>query len=103
MMGNYYQVPIQITKQEDDLWRVEVPVLQGCWVDAETVEQGIHDIQEVIDMTLDFYLKEGWPLPSGIAPVAKEPFFGALPIAMDEYVFKRPPARPRAIQKAKRA
>jgi len=100
-MGKYYQAPIRITKQEDDLWRIEVPVLQGCWVDAETLEQGIRDIQEVIAMTIGFYLEQGWPLPVEITQPTKAPFAGALPIALDEYSFKRLPARRKSAVKSR--
>ena len=37
----HYQVPIEISRQEDGLWRVSAPHLQGCWVDAQTLEEAI--------------------------------------------------------------
>jgi predicted RNase H-like HicB family nuclease len=52
-MSGGYEVQLQIGRQEDGLWRVEAPGLQGCWVDAPTVEQAIADIQEVIAMAVD--------------------------------------------------
>ncbi len=32
----YYQVPLEITRQEDGLWRPEARHLKGRWVDAPT-------------------------------------------------------------------
>ncbi|MBM3926525.1 MAG: type II toxin-antitoxin system HicB family antitoxin [SAR202 cluster bacterium] len=62
----FYQVPLEISKQEDGLWRVSVPGLRGCWVDTKTLEDGISEIQECILMFIDIYQEEGRELPAGI-------------------------------------
>ncbi len=52
-MNKQYQVKVTLGRQEDGLWRADVPSLPGCFVDAPTVAEAIADIQEVIAMALD--------------------------------------------------
>jgi len=47
-MADQYQAQLTVGRQEDGLWRVEVPGLHGCWVDAPTLAQAVAEIQEVI-------------------------------------------------------
>ena len=37
-----YQVPVEISRQADNLWRVEPPALQGCWVDEPTLAEALY-------------------------------------------------------------
>lgn len=85
-----YQVQVAICKQEDGLWRAQVPVLPGCWVDATTLEQALSEIQEVIAMCLDIALEEGEELPAPVKQTGDDlPIVIALPIVLQEYRFKR--------------
>lgn len=58
-----YQVEVSLSKQEDGLWRAEVPALPGCFVDADTVDEAISGIQEGIQLFIASYRKHGDPLP----------------------------------------
>jgi predicted RNase H-like HicB family nuclease len=88
-MGGRYQVELRVGRQEDGLWRVEVPGLQGCWVDAPTLSQAIGDIQEGIAMALDEYEEKGWKLPESVAPLAGEPTSAVVPVLIGEHTFTR--------------
>jgi predicted RNase H-like HicB family nuclease len=72
-MGTGYQVQVSIGRQEDGLWRVEVPDLHGCWVDAPTLAQALSEIQEVIAMVIDYSNEQGWSRPSSVALLTAEP------------------------------
>lgn len=93
MIGRY-QVAIQIGRQEDGLWRVEVPGLHGCWVDAPTLAQAIADIQEVIAMAVDDSNEQGWRLPTSVTPLENEPEKATLPVLISEHRFVRAKPRP---------
>ncbi len=84
-MGTGYQAQVRIGRQEDGLWRVEVPDLHGCWVDAPTLAQALSEIQEVIAMVIDYSNEQGWPLPSSVAPLATEPVVAQLPVILSEH------------------
>ena len=85
-----YEVEVRISKQEDGLWRAEVPSLPGCFVDDARLAQALTDIQEVAAMMLDLYLEQGKILPSaqrvdeGILVTTK------VPIIIEEHKFRRP-------------
>ena len=85
----YHQVPIEIAKQEDGLYRAEAPYLQGCWVDAPTLEEAISEIQEVIAMTIDIYQEKEWPLPKEVLLSEALPLKAFIPVAIDEHKFRR--------------
>lgn len=88
----YYKVPVQISKQEDGLWRVEAPDLQGCFVDAETIEQALAEIHEVVAMMVDVYQEKGWVLPTSVVQEEHLPVSTMLPICVTEHKFRRIPA-----------
>ena len=85
-MDASYDVQVSIGRQEDGLWRVEVPDLHGCWVDAPTVAQALSEIQEVIAMVIDYSNEQGWPLPSSVTPSTTEPTIAHLPVVLSEHV-----------------
>lgn len=58
-----YQIEVNVSKQEDGLWRVEVPALPGCFVDSEDLDQALADIPEVIRLFIASYRKHGDLLP----------------------------------------
>lgn len=64
-----YQVDVTLSKQEDGLWRLEVPALPGCFVDSETIEQALEDIQEGIRLFIASYRKAGDSLPPELRAV----------------------------------
>jgi predicted RNase H-like HicB family nuclease len=78
----YYQVPLRVSKQEDGLWRVEVPDLRGCFVDAPSLEDAISQIQEPIRMFLELYKKEGLPLPQGVSVIDSLPLSASIPVEL---------------------
>lgn len=58
-----YPFPVLVRKQEDGLWRVECPALQGCFADDHNLDQALADIYEVMRMFVEIYREEGRPLP----------------------------------------
>jgi predicted RNase H-like HicB family nuclease len=60
-------VPVEISRQEDGLWRVECPTFQGCFVDDADLSQALTDIQEVIKMYIDLSRERGERLPAEIS------------------------------------
>lgn len=88
-MGFMFLAQVRISKQEDGLWRLEVPDLQGCWVDAPTLKQGIAQVQEVLAMVVDVYQERGWPLPPTLEPCEDLPRTAILPVLVEEHPFRR--------------
>ncbi len=84
-----YQVPLEINIQEDGLYRVESPHLQGCWVDAPTIKQAMEGIQEVIAMTIDIYEEDAWPLPEQVIATDALPLKATVPVVINEHKFRR--------------
>lgn len=66
-----YQVEVKVTPWEKGGYLAEVPVLQGCWVVADTISQALEDIVEVIQMHIELRKQLGEPLPpevEGMSP-----------------------------------
>jgi predicted RNase H-like HicB family nuclease len=97
-MSGRYQVEIEIGRQEDGLWRVEVPGLHGCWVDAPTLAQAIAEIQEVIAMVVDYSTEQGWKLPASVKALENEPDRAVLPVLINDHRFVRAKARPSRVK-----
>jgi len=95
-MDSCYDVRIQIGRQEDGLWRVEVPGLTGCWVDAPTLARALSDIQEVIAMSIDVVTEAGTPLPKTVKARVEAPESASLPVLVHDHRFSRPKARKRS-------
>ena len=83
----YYQVPLKISKQEDGLWRVEAPDLQGCFVDEPTLAEALYQIHEVIAMFLDLNREDGHPLPEWVEVSETLPLYTSIPVFPDEIEF----------------
>jgi len=64
-----YEVEVVISKQEDGLWRAEVPGVPGCFVDEDTLEEAVQDIQEVIQIFIASYRDRGKSLPPQLRKV----------------------------------
>ena len=78
-----YAVDIVISKQEDGLWRAEVPVLSGCFVDAETLEEALADIQDAIKVSVANLKRLGWPLPKDLErPIETLPIKVRMPVSL---------------------
>ncbi|MBS3944777.1 MAG: type II toxin-antitoxin system HicB family antitoxin [Melioribacter sp.] len=52
-----------IHNAEDGGYWAEVPVLQGCFSQGETLEETIKNVKEAINLHLSVLKEEGIPLP----------------------------------------
>jgi predicted RNase H-like HicB family nuclease len=93
-----FLVDVRISEQEDGLWRVEVPGLQGGWTDAPTIEEALRDLHEIVALMLDFDGAQGHPLPKSIRPAGALPQAATILVDTSEHVIKR--ASPRKRTKA---
>ncbi len=76
-----HNVTVRISKQEDGLFRAECPDLQGCFVDAATLEEAIADIQDAIHLWMDSQKAMKWPLPGNVKGCDVElPIEATLPV-----------------------
>jgi predicted RNase H-like HicB family nuclease len=91
-----YELQVRIHRQEDGLWRAEVPGLPGCWVDAPTISQALSDIQGAAALFIDYYAELEEPLPASIKTTAPENFEARLLLCREDHVVKRPAKRARA-------
>jgi len=76
VMTKTYAMPVQISKMEDERYRAECTILQGCFVDGETLEQVLTDIQEAIALYIEASRERGLPLPE----IAESPDLALLTI-----------------------
>ncbi|HLF78132.1 MAG TPA: type II toxin-antitoxin system HicB family antitoxin [Dehalococcoidia bacterium] len=90
-----YNLDVKLSKQEDGLWRAEVPGLQGCWVDAPTLMQALQDIQGAAALFIDLYIEENRQLP-GSASAAGESLKAIVPVIVEEQVVLRHRVRSRS-------
>ena len=67
-----YQVEVSVSKQEDGLCRAEVPALPVCFVDSDTIEEAIQDIQEGIQLFIESYRERDKPLPAELEAVTPD-------------------------------
>jgi predicted RNase H-like HicB family nuclease len=88
-MKEMYSLEVRLLRQEDGLWRAEVPALQGCFVDGDSVKEVLSDIQAVAAMALDIELENG-NLPSSLGAVTDEVMQFRLPVVVEEHWFRRP-------------
>lgn len=84
-----YQVPLEISKQGDGLWRVKAPSLPGCFVDEPTLADALYEIHEVIAMFIDIHQEEGRPLPDEIKESTTLPIQVTIPVSPAEIAFDR--------------
>lgn len=89
-MGSHYRAEVHIEKQEDGLWRVAVPGLQGAWVDAPSLEEAYSRVQEVIALAVDYYQEHGWPLPGTVTVEDGPPRKAVLVVIPDEHQISLP-------------
>jgi predicted RNase H-like HicB family nuclease len=79
-----YKVDVRLSKQEDGLWRAEVPALPGCFVDGPTMSGVLSDIQEVAALAIDFFREKG-SLPAAITLANPIGMSVAIPVLVDEH------------------
>jgi predicted RNase H-like HicB family nuclease len=58
-----YEVEVRISPWEDGGFIAEALGLQGCWAVADTIDQAIDDIRDVIQMWVRVRQTHGLPLP----------------------------------------
>ena len=80
-----YQLRINISKQEDGLWRAEAPGLPGCFADAETLHEALQDVQEVAALMLDLDRETG--NVTGIE--VRDGFEAVIPVVIEEHAIRR--------------
>ncbi|MSQ10397.1 MAG: type II toxin-antitoxin system HicB family antitoxin [Dehalococcoidia bacterium] len=90
-----FLVDVRISKQEDGIWRVEVPGLQGGWTDAPTIEEALRDLHEIVALMLDFDEAHDHPLPESIRPADTLPQAATILVDTSEHVIKRRAPRKR--------
>ena len=71
-----YAMPVQISKVEGGGYRAECTILQGCFVDGDTLGEVLADIQEAIALYIEASRERGLPLPE----VAESPDLALLTI-----------------------
>jgi predicted RNase H-like HicB family nuclease len=89
---NVYDLEVKLSKQEDGLWRAEIPSLPGCFVDGPVIKDVMHDIQECAAMALDLELELG-RLPDELKPHPQEHWRLRIPVVIEEHTFKRFPLK----------
>ena len=88
-----YSVEVRLSKQEDGLWRAEVPALQGCFVDGPKLNEVMRDIQEVAALAIDYHLEKG-DLPSAVKSTTAEGMALRLPVVLSEHSIRVPMKKP---------
>ena len=83
-----YSIEVRLSKQEDGLWRAEVPAMQGCFVDGPKLDEVLRDIQEVAAMFIDIELERGG-VSEAVKPCAVEGMTLRLPVIVSEHSFRR--------------
>ncbi len=58
-----YAMPVQISTVEGAGYRAECTILPGCFVDGDTLEEVLTDIQEAIVLYIQVSKERGLPLP----------------------------------------
>lgn len=78
-----YQVEVQITPWHEGGYLAEAVGLQGCWVIADTIDQAVDDIREVIQMWIRVRQRYGWALPPALtSAVADGSIRAVLPVGV---------------------
>ena len=47
------RLPLFIEKDEDNIYVVECPVLEGCYSQGKTIDEALHNIRDVIGLILE--------------------------------------------------
>jgi len=76
-----YAVPVQITPLGEGRYRAECPELPGCFVDGQSLEEVIGDIQEAIVLHLESCRELGLHLPEPLQS-AETAILTLIPVAI---------------------
>ena len=76
-----YAMPVQITRTEDGGYRAECTILPGCFVDGDTLEEVLTDIQEAIVLYIEASRERGLPLPE-MVPAPGSAVLTIIPVAV---------------------
>lgn len=73
-----YELEVVITELPQtgeymDRYLAEVPALQGCWTEANSIEEALEEIQEVIRLFIRSYRKHRDPFPPGLEELSGHP------------------------------
>lgn len=80
MTEEVVELDVELSREEDGLWRAEVPELPGCWCDAASLEEALADIQNVVKLVLASDRRHGLSLPERVARAAEIRLRLALPV-----------------------
>jgi predicted RNase H-like HicB family nuclease len=50
-------------KEDEDGYHVFCPTLPGCHTQSETIEEGVRNIREAIQLYVDSLIEDGLPVP----------------------------------------
>ena len=50
LVPQHVRLPLVVEQDEDGLYVVECPVLQGCYAQGKTLDEALRNIREVIDL-----------------------------------------------------
>ena len=89
-----FNVNVRVSKQEDGLWRAEVPGLDGCFADASTLQEALNSIQEVTAMFIDLFGELEKDLPTSVSATTDAEFDARLPVRVEEHrIVRKSPRR----------
>ena len=61
--SNTYRFTVIFEKENGGGYQVFCPTLPGCHTQSETVEEGISNIRQAIELYLDTLVEDGLPIP----------------------------------------
>jgi predicted RNase H-like HicB family nuclease len=60
-MAQVFRLPVIIERDEDGVFIVECPVLQGCHSYGDTLEEALENIREAIQLCIEGRVAQGEP------------------------------------------
>lgn len=63
-----YTYNVRVERDEDGVYIVEAPALDGCFTDGRTYDEALANIQEAIQAHLGLLVKRGEPIPNDNEP-----------------------------------
>jgi predicted RNase H-like HicB family nuclease len=65
-MAQVFRLPVIIEQDEDGIFIVECPVLQGCHSYVYTLEEALENIKDAIRLHIEARRQLGEPLPTNV-------------------------------------
>ncbi len=62
-----YKFTVVVERDEDGLYIVSVPLLQGCYTQGETYEEALENIKDAIKLHIEARQSLGEPIPIEVA------------------------------------